>query len=360
MPADFWTAAAAMLAAVGVVAAVAVPVGVVAWCAAPRPLLPPPKPWRVPWGGFEVLAAFILLTAVVPPLVGQGLEGSGFYRRVYGPDFPPPGPGPAVLKATAAAAGAPIAAAFEVAAIRRDLWAGVVALPVQLGLLVLARRALYPARRPPDSPGLAPSLAVAVAAWAVLTPAVLACNAAVNWVAVLLDVVPDEHRLARLGGRDPLDAALILATACVAAPVVEEVLFRGLLLGWLLGGRKPGPAPDAPARARPWLAAAAGVGFAALTGRPGPVAFAVLLAAGLAVATGVRRSKRRTAGAVWASAALFAAVHSPVWPNPVPLFLLGLGLGWCAVRTRGLLVPAVVHGLFNAVSAAFVLRGGPG
>jgi membrane protease YdiL (CAAX protease family) len=47
-----------------------------------------------------------------------------------------------------------------------------------------------------------------------------------------------------------------------------------------------------------------------------------------------------------------------VWPSPIPLFVLGLGLGWLAVRTRGILVPAIVHGLFNAVSGVFVLRGG--
>jgi CNT family concentrative nucleoside transporter len=48
---------------------------------------------------------------------------------------------------------------------------------------------------------------------------------------------------------------------------------------------------------------------------------------------------------VYASAALFAVVHSAIWPSPIPLFLLGLGLGWLAVRTRGVLAPAIVHGL---------------
>jgi len=50
-------------------------------------------------------------------------------------------------------------------------------------------------------------------------------------------------------------------------------------------------------------------------------------------------------------------VHSSVWPSPIPLFVLGLGLGWLAMRTRGVFVPVIVHGLFNAVSAVFVLRG---
>ena len=54
---------------------------------------------------------------------------------------------------------------------------------------------------------------------------------------------------------------------------------------------------------------------------------------------------------------LFALVHAGVWPSPIPLFVLGLGLGWIAIRSRGVLVPIVVHGLFNAVSAVYVLRG---
>ena len=72
---------------------------------------------------------------------------------------------------------------------------------------------------------------------------------------------------------------------------------------------------------------------------------------------GKTKDKWRNAGAVYASAALFAAVHASVWPTPIPLLGLGLGLGYLALSTRSVLVPVIVHGLFNAVSAVFVLRG---
>jgi membrane protease YdiL (CAAX protease family) len=85
------------------------------------------------------------------------------------------------------------------------------------------------------------------------------------------------------------------------------------------------------------------------------VLFALVLVAGWVMARRMTRN-RRTVGAVYASASLFALVHSSVWPSPIPLFVFGLGLGWLAVRTRGALAPAIVHGLFNTVSVLFVLK----
>jgi membrane protease YdiL (CAAX protease family) len=115
--------------------------------------------------------------------------------------------------------------------------------------------------------------------------------------------------------------------------------------------------PIAPANVRPFLVMAMGVIFAASSGKIGPVVFAGVLALGLVVLWfGVRRGKQHIR-AIYASAALFGLVHWSVWPSPIPLFALGLGLGWIAVRSRGVLVPIIVHGLFNAVSAVYVLRG---
>ena len=57
---------------------------------------------------------------------------------------------------------------------------------------------------------------------------------------------------------------------------------------------------------------------------------------------------------MFASSALFAAVHSFAWPSPVALFVLALGLGWLAHRTRSLVGPIVLHGLFNAVSCVLL------
>lgn len=322
MPGEFTTEAAQMLTAGAIVSAVAVPLGLVGWVLGGqgRSLTRPAwGPWRVPWGGFEVFAAFLLVAFTLPFAVAQTQIPS--------------------------------------------LAVGVVALPLQLAILAATVRFLYPKWSVPRANPFA-ALPPAVVVWAVLTPAVLLFHAGIVQLFTAFGWKPDEHPLSKFTGGSDFTRLLFLVQACVAAPLIEEVLFRGVLLPWVIGSRYRPPAADSPpaspAALRPWLVTAFAVAFAALSGKIGPIVFAAVLAGGLGLVwVTVRRGKRHVR-AVYATAAMFAAVHSSVWPSPVPLFLLGLGLGWCAVRTRGVLVPAVVHGLFNAVSAVYVLRGGTG
>jgi membrane protease YdiL (CAAX protease family) len=58
---------------------------------------------------------------------------------------------------------------------------------------------------------------------------------------------------------------------------------------------------------------------------------------------------------LFGSAILFANVHSAVWPTPIALLPLGLGLGWLQLRTQRLLAPIVAHALFNAVACVDML-----
>ena len=70
----------------------------------------------------------------------------------------------------------------------------------------------------------------------------------------------------------------------------------------------------------------------------GPIDLRGRLVAGVGDLLWVTRAAwRRHIRGVYVSAAFFALVHSAVWPTPIPLFFLGLGLGWLAVRTRGIL-----------------------
>jgi hypothetical protein len=116
------------------------------------------------------------------------------------------------------------------------------------------------------------------------------------------------------------------------------------------------PPPVGIAAARPLIVMGIAMLMSAATGKIGPIVFAAVLTLGLMVLWACVRHGRRHLRAIYVSAACFGLIHFGIWPSPIPLFFLGLGLGWLAVRTRGVLVPIVVHGLFNAVSAVFVLR----
>jgi len=95
--------------------------------------------------------------------------------------------------------------------------------------------------------------------------------------------------------REPWTLALVAFEAVVLAPVVEEFLYRGVLLSALVRG------------------------------------------------TGAR-------AALVGSSALFAAVHAPAEPQAVaPLFFLGMALAYAAYRTRSLVAPMLAHALFNGL-----------
>ena len=346
MPIDL-SEAARMATSGLLVGAVALPVGLIARATRPKgePLLPRWKPLPVPWTGFAVVAAFVVIMVVLPLAILDFLTTSDCYQIVYGDDFPLPRT-PNIDDERKAEA-----------ATLRTLWASLFALPLQLVMLLVARFAMHPRWRIKATGSVAGKVALAVAAWCVLTPVVMLVNAAVNAASQQLDLPPETHALAKLGNRPLLDQVLLALEACVGAPLREELLVRGVLLWWCVGRMKvPGAGVSAFTGARPWFVMLAATACAANGGRWQPVAFAAVLAVGLGVLWRVKRTGARRARAVYATAAFFALMHS-VWPNPLPLFVLGLGLGYLAVRTNGLLVPVLVHSLFNAVSVAFVLRG---
>ncbi len=323
-----------------------------------------PRSWPVPWTGFEVVA-LILAMAVAPSLADQVLSRVGFCDAVYGVPMPPPptGPGPELGSEAAVAGGAGAAVSRATRAnyaTVRMLWANVVAVPLLLGAAWASRLVLYPDWIPPAGGGrrtLPDRIGLAGRAWLVLMPAVFAVHFAALALASQVGPPAIDHPLTAFEpGGLVLDRVLFILNVCVVAPWVEETVFRGVVLPWAV--RRPYRVALTLAGALAVSLVLAGPSEGA-AGRFVPAVFAAVLG-GVWLAFGWRWRYPRTRGGVWASAALFAAVHANVWPSPVPLFALGLGLGWLAVRTRGVFVPAVVHGLFNAVSAAYVLRGGAG
>ena len=183
--------------------------------------------------------------------------------------------------------------------------------------------------------------------------AILATNVFAGWAARQFDVAPDVHPLAVIGTYPNLSLVFLLS-ACVATPVAEELVVRGVLLPWAARGLMRSLVLFLPA-ALLCMLGSHGV-------RLGPVTFFGVLILGFWAFLQfgpTRAGTRARYASVYATSVLFATAHTSVWPTPVPLFFFSLVLGTVAVRTGGVGASILVHGLLNAVSATYVLRGGP-
>jgi membrane protease YdiL (CAAX protease family) len=171
---------------------------------------------------------------------------------------------------------------------------------------------------------------------------------------------PQEHPFTQLGttGLLPVEWGLLLFGAVVLAPTWEELVFRGLVQPWVMRHGQRGGLVVLTLAA---LLAAQAVA-AAWVPSPGVGEMAVKLAPlwilALLVGAFFLIDRRNTAwGGLFASAVLFAWIHVSVWPSPVPLVWLALGLGWLAWRGRSLAGAVVLHAVFNAVACAALFYG---
>jgi membrane protease YdiL (CAAX protease family) len=360
--ADAWKMAEAW----GFVAVAAVPAGfasaLVAWWFR-RAILPRWKHHHTPWSGLDILLLFFLYMLLTPAL-SEGLRQAGFFHAVYGAQYPPI---PEGLAESIHPHGAVAGAAAADAAVRRladlhiaGLWGRIFAAPAIIAVAALIL--LLTERKVPrvDLSSWPSQVTLGILSWTLFTPIVFAVYFVVLLAMQGVDGEPDVHPLSRAGvGTAPFDQAIFAVSVCVFTPIAEEFIFRGLVVRWAAG-----------AWYRPWGLMTGAAVLGVLPGgrfdpQPGPVVFLAVLGIGLYMAQ--RFSRRlwrkfpvRTASAVFASAALFAVVHAGVWPSPIALFVFGLALGYVAARSGGIVGCVVLHGLFNAVSFVYLLRGGAG
>ncbi len=318
----------------------------------PGRLFPPQRRRRAPWTEPEIFAAWLSrwFWAV---LVSAALRAAGFFVWMYGPDFDPT-EGSAQEK--------------ELATVRFNLWLSAFAFPFAAASIVILLRVFSGTR--PYQLGLTGRHAgrcvlLGLLAWMVLTPAVHSVNVLAYQLYARLGVPTDQHPFSRLGSV-PLSLAEQVALAfavLVAAPVVEELLFRGVLQPWLARRRWGGFAAMGGALflavlarseklRQPWP----DLGVTGVLHELTPALFVVAMVPGF---LWVRRRYAEVGGAVYGVALLFAVVHANAWPQPVALFVLALGLGYLAYRTQSLVGPVVLHSLFNGVALAVLLVGSP-
>ena len=313
-----------------------------------RKLFPPYQPRHVSWTGLEIGAAFFLTRLTWPIVISSCLFGLGFFSWVYGGDI-----------------------SFnrdsldELEKARVNLWLTVFLFPINLLTVFLLFR-LGSGTRAPDIGFAADrpreNIALASLTWLAVTPAVFGINYLASWgYFELTGTKPEAHPLQQLAEQSPslMDAILIAVSALVVAPVWEELMFRGVVQSWLAE-------KDWGGHLAMGLAALIGIA-AAISGfhdledislrdalaKLSPVFFVLAMYPGYLV---IDRCLRRwipdakSVRAVYGTALLFGMVHSFAWPTPIPLFVLGLGLGFLAFRTQTLLGPISLHFLFNAVA----------
>jgi membrane protease YdiL (CAAX protease family) len=376
----WWTARAyAAVAAVAIAALIGIAVylaaGKIRW-------LPLQRLRPGTWGGYEVFLAFCVVNGL-PLLIVTTLFLMGFFASLLGlPPEDAPGPDLTVYRLRCLNVASPLI------------------LTATLGLIFVA---LYVrSRTRPHQYGLSWSrwpanLGLGLAAFILVTPVVLGLHA----VATITQT--EEHTLVALArAMQQWEWGILAFQVSIQAPLVEEILFRGILLGWLRRATLSGHlGVVAMTVFISLLLAPQALGTPSAWGYIGPGVFALLSAAGYAYllyrlarsfalneteirqwqlepvnftleGTGIaseedvwqmRRLHREADErrrqdwaqqnawlAVYGSTMLFAAFHTPAWPAPDALMLLAVALGWLAVRTQSLIGPITLHAVFNLVS----------
>jgi membrane protease YdiL (CAAX protease family) len=292
----------------------------------------------VPWNGWDVAMLFFVCILCWPAMVDGFLRATGFSAHFLASEIDE-----------------------SLAKDQETIWITAVAFPFQLAT-IFAVVVLKQAR--PFHFGLSRGNAVrhALLGWAFwlgLTPLVFL----VQFLALSV-YSPEKHPLARLAEDNPQPAELLLIflVAVVAAPVLEETLFRGILQPWLTQRLRGGSIVMAACLLLGVLSSwvklqQTGVTFLEAMQ---PMFFLLVMIPGCFFMQNVTRrwvGRPEAAGAIYGTALLFAMFHVEVWPTPIPLFVLGLGLGYLAYRTQGILGPIVMHALFNAVAVLGLILG---
>jgi membrane protease YdiL (CAAX protease family) len=324
-----------------------------------RWLLPSQRRRAVPWSAFEVFVALVfVITHFWAAVVDEVLRGLHFFASWYGPDFA------AALESKSPDVRAP-------AQVREMLWLADLSFPLTALSIVLFLRLVSGTR--PYQLGLTIHRAgrnflAGVLAWVSLTPFVYVVLAGATWcTSALCHVRPEEHPLTKLsqsGPLSPLEWFLLVLSAVAAAPVVEELLFRGVLQPWLARRSWGGAAAMVAALLMTLTLRLPGLqttwgkdGLAGFARELLPVGFVLILVPPFVLIW--RWSRSPVPPAVFGTSLFWAMMHANVWPTPVPLFVLGLGLGYLAYRTQSLVAPLVLHALFNGVACVMLLYPSP-
>ncbi len=164
--------------------------------------------------------------------------------------------------------------------------------------------------------------------------------------------------------------ALTVLTGVILAPVVEELMFRGMLLGWLLSvvRRNEKPVGDDIEPVLLYADDEITDPLAPTGSAENPIDLGLdhdphnPFAAPAALPSRAMPPRTRPEWVVPGSDGLpgffcnvavsliFALLHGKQWPAPIPIFILSLGLGYLFQRTGSLVPNITLHMVFNGIS----------
>lgn len=273
-----------------------------------RPLLPYEPRQPVPWGLFDLLLAFLALVLFwgLAVVFLRGFLGVDVNLQSH--EMQPETHAIVILASSLATLVTAVVSLFLVRFRTGANW-------IDLGL---------------DHRTFLADIKLGVVAFVMLAPPVYGIQAfLVRWF-------PSQHPLINLltEHAGPLIYLVTGLSAVLVAPVVEEYLFRVLLQGWLERAfTTREPLHDL------------------LLGDVASAGNTAVYSEQPRKPTG-KTSARPSWLAIGVSAILFAALHASHGPDPIPLFVLALGLGYLYQRTHRILPGIVVHFLLNSVTLA--------
>lgn len=151
-------------------------------------------------------------------------------------------------------------------------------------------------------------------------------------------------------------ALLALLSTVLLAPILEEMLFRGVIQHWLCRLLREESLPSLPAETEP-VDSVGPMDSSSMEELELRTALAQgQLPDGLVGDAG--RSPGLSAGsslAIVVTSVLFAAMHLPQWPAPLAILLLSMGLGALYQRTGSLLAAIAMHGTFNGFNTVLMI-----
>jgi membrane protease YdiL (CAAX protease family) len=321
-----------------------------------RSLFPPQRHRSVPWTGWQISLAVFSVFLLCPVLASR------FVSAV-----------------SSEAPNDDQIGALTLAGARRELCAELAGFPLQVASILFICIALAGGR--PYQLGLvgkgaARWFVLGWLFWLAVTPPALAINSLAEWAYEgVLQTSPEKHPI-ELIGHLPLqlsDWLLVFVVAVLLAPILEELLFRGVLQPWFATRRRGGDIAIAASCFLVLLLRGKKIGSACLAlvlgsnGRPAwsheawkemvieaiPLLFVLLSypVYHLAGRLFARRSLRpETIRGIFGTSMLFAMLHASVWPTPIPLLFLALCLGYLAYRTQSVIPGIILHSLFNSVA----------